>query len=162
MEFTAGSDLTIDEWTLPKDVAVESFFGNVYLFNGRIEETVFTNASDNTSEAAIVENVSPKSDGSIRIEAGAGSNNNNGNKFFYINALRISPNRIETGIASDMFPNVNEIQKVDVYNTQGVWVYSGKNLQGFFDSCNPSNGFPEMYVVKAIAKNGVQTFKIMK
>jgi hypothetical protein len=198
-------DITIDGWTVPGNAAAESFFGNVALFNGRIEETggfrisglhplqtydvmmfgsrmnssdnretrftvegateetVYVNTSNNTASLARTQSMTPKPDGTITIEAGAGPNNNNlPTKFFYINALRISPNPIETGIAPGAFPGPNEIRDARIYNIRGVLVYAGKNLQGFFNHCNRKNSFPEIYVVKAIMENGVQTFKILK
>jgi hypothetical protein len=144
---TAGpaGAITIDKWTLPGEVTLQSFFGNVIMFNNRIEETggflisnlnknqtydflmfgsranaadnretcftvegatketVCVNTSNNTSALAGIKNILPKPDGTIQIELTAGQNNNNTNKFFYINALRILPNEIVTQAPAQKF-----------------------------------------------------------
>ncbi|MDR0542392.1 MAG: DUF4886 domain-containing protein [Dysgonamonadaceae bacterium] len=71
-------------------------------------------------------------------------------------------NEIKTAIAPDPLLNTNEIEKVCIYNTQGALVYSDKNPAAFFDKNSRKNSFPEIYVVKLITKNGVQTFKTVK
>ncbi len=49
------------------------------------------NAASNTDELACVEGIQPDADGIITIEVTSGDNNDNGSGFFYINAMRISP-----------------------------------------------------------------------
>lgn len=58
---------------------------------GATEETVFVNGASNTTDIAKVENIAPKGDGTIKIVVTAGPNNNNGNKFYYLNAIQIAP-----------------------------------------------------------------------
>ncbi|MEA4976267.1 MAG: DUF4886 domain-containing protein [Paludibacter sp.] len=48
-------------------------------------------AANNTSNIATVTGIKPKTDGTITISIGAGANNSNEYKFFYLNAMVISP-----------------------------------------------------------------------
>jgi lysophospholipase L1-like esterase len=59
--------------------------------SGKNEATAYVNASDNTENLAIVSEIIPNDNGTISITVGAGPQNNNGYKFYYINSLRISP-----------------------------------------------------------------------
>lgn len=62
-----------------------------YLVNGANEGTGLLDASNNNSKVAIVNGVQPKPDGTIDIVISAGPNNNNGDGFYYINGLIITP-----------------------------------------------------------------------
>lgn len=65
-----------------------------FTISGEEEQTVFLNASNNTTEFASVKRMKPKDDGTVSIKLGAGSNNTNEYKFYYINAMRITPSAI--------------------------------------------------------------------
>lgn len=52
--------------------------------------TASVNSASNTSQLALLENVSPDSSGNIEIRVTKGSNNNNVNGYYYINSLKIT------------------------------------------------------------------------
>jgi len=63
-----------------------------YIVKGYNEEIVRLNASNNSSNIVCANNIQPDESGTITITITSGENNNNGaTKFFYINALRLSP-----------------------------------------------------------------------
>lgn len=59
---------------------------------GVTTEKASVNSASNTTQLAQVERIQPQPDGTIKLTIGAGNSNNNANKFFYINALRIKQN----------------------------------------------------------------------
>lgn len=61
-----------------------------FTVKGKNEGTATVNASGNTDKTAEVIGIRPDADGNINITVGAGANNNDGNKFFYINAMQIA------------------------------------------------------------------------
>lgn len=63
---------------------------------------VTVNSANNTLNLAKVESIQPKPDGTIDIVVGAGANNTNTNKFFYLNALQIKQNPNFSSIQSSM------------------------------------------------------------
>ncbi|WP_295179898.1 DUF4886 domain-containing protein [uncultured Christiangramia sp.] len=76
------------------------FFGSRTASDNR--ETLYTvigsntgsaalNAASNTDEVACVQGIQADASGEIMIEVTSGANNDNGNGFFYINAMRIAP-----------------------------------------------------------------------
>src|SRR5690606_13320020 len=62
-----------------------------YTVSGNNEEIAYLNTSSNTGMAAGVEKIKPSTDGTISIKVTFGPNNNNGNRFYYLNAMKISP-----------------------------------------------------------------------
>jgi len=62
-----------------------------YVVKGTSEKTVYLNASANKSNLAIAEDIQPDPDGVVTITVKAGPNNNNGSRYYYLNALVISP-----------------------------------------------------------------------
>lgn len=62
-----------------------------YTAKGANEKTVFLNTSNNSSNITCTDGVTPNADGEITITIGAGPNNTNGTKFFYITSMRIQP-----------------------------------------------------------------------
>lgn len=62
-----------------------------YTFKGKTEAICYLDAANNTSNVAEVKDVYPTEDGEIRLNVTAGANNTNGNGFYYINVLTISP-----------------------------------------------------------------------
>ena len=77
---------------------------------GLTTERAAVNSSTNLTNLAQVERIQPKSDGTIKLVIGAGANNNQVNKFFYINALRIKRNLdFSTAIESEQRNAFDEI-----------------------------------------------------
>ncbi|MBD1421801.1 DUF4886 domain-containing protein [Sphingobacterium chuzhouense] len=62
-----------------------------YTVTGVNEETVYLNASSNKTIAVGVENIKALADGTIRIKMTYGPNNTSASKFYYINAMKLSP-----------------------------------------------------------------------
>lgn len=62
-----------------------------YSVKGANQGSATLDASNNTSTFAIVNNIQPSADGTVDIVISAGPNNNNGDKFYYINAMMITP-----------------------------------------------------------------------
>jgi hypothetical protein len=62
-----------------------------YTVKGYNEEIVYLNASSNTTLAVSTKGIKPLSNGSINIIVTYGPNNNNTNKFYYINSIKLSP-----------------------------------------------------------------------
>lgn len=60
-----------------------------YIVKGAEEKTASINTSNNASDLACVQAIKPTANGTITIVVTAGPNNNNGNGFFYLNAMRI-------------------------------------------------------------------------
>ena len=54
-------------------------------------ETVCLNSTANKNQTASIENITPTDEGRISISVTSGPNNNNGNGFFYVNAMIITP-----------------------------------------------------------------------
>lgn len=105
-----------------------------YTFKGINEATTTLNASGNTDKTAEVTAIQPDSDDKISVTIGAGSNNNDGNKFFYINAMRIVPKEKTSGIKTveysvDIYPNpvsdmlyisaADAVKNIELYDTTG-------------------------------------------
>jgi len=62
-----------------------------YIVKGATESSTALNASDNDSEMAVIGGIKPAADGTIDIVVSAGPNNDNGDRFYYINAMVITP-----------------------------------------------------------------------
>ncbi|RAV30648.1 hypothetical protein DN748_02200 [Sinomicrobium soli] len=62
-----------------------------YTVSGANEEAVSLQTAGNSSETACTDEISPDAQGKIVIDITAGDNNNNGNGFFYLNAMQIIP-----------------------------------------------------------------------
>jgi len=106
-----------------------------YTLSGDRNETVYLDASNNSSNIASVNQMKAKGDGTINIAIGAGPNNNQTNKFFYINTLIIKPSAttevVQKTITTNfrLYPNpVKSIANLDAdENLNNVTVY---NLMG--------------------------------
>ncbi|MGD9632419.1 MAG: hypothetical protein AB7G28_02195 [Pirellulales bacterium] len=61
-----------------------------YTATGANSSFALLNASANTSTVAVVPGILPTAGGTIAIRVEAGPNNNNGSKFFYLGAMRIT------------------------------------------------------------------------
>lgn len=63
-----------------------------YTVRGLNEGSGSLNASNNNSEVVTVNGIQPYPDGTVDVVVTAGPNNNNGDNYYYINAMFISPN----------------------------------------------------------------------
>ncbi len=97
-EPTAG--LALSGMDINKSYDFNFFSGRSSVIDNR--ETTFTvvgsnegssnvDAANNTANLATVRQIKPLPDGTITVRIGAGPNNTNANKFFYLNAMVISP-----------------------------------------------------------------------
>lgn len=59
---------------------------------GKNEGIAYVNSSGNTTKQVVVESIVPDIDGTVKIVVGAGPDNDNANKMYYINALQIRQN----------------------------------------------------------------------
>ncbi|SFC34619.1 protein of unknown function [Parapedobacter composti] len=62
-----------------------------YTAQGANEATAVINTSNNKTDVACTNGIQPDAEGVIRVTITAGPNNNNGNGFYYITAMRVSP-----------------------------------------------------------------------
>lgn len=62
-----------------------------YLVKGTTQGDAAINTSNNASKVAIVNTIRPAADGTVEIVISAGPNNNNPDKFYYINTMLITP-----------------------------------------------------------------------
>ncbi|PRD56385.1 DUF4886 domain-containing protein [Sphingobacterium gobiense] len=62
-----------------------------YTAKGANEKTTLLNTSNNSTDIACTNGIRPNADGEITVTIGAGPNNTNGTKFFYITSMRIQP-----------------------------------------------------------------------
>ncbi|RNC66520.1 DUF4886 domain-containing protein [Proteiniphilum sp. X52] len=62
-----------------------------YVVTGTNEKSDSHNTSNNSSNVSIVSGISPNFDGSAVISLSPGPNNNNTDKFYYINAMMVAP-----------------------------------------------------------------------
>lgn len=66
-----------------------------YTVSGREDVNVAHDASNNEGEVSIVKSMRPAADGSVTITASAGPNNNNGDRFYYLNTIGVAPEHFE-------------------------------------------------------------------
>ncbi|WP_262732560.1 DUF4886 domain-containing protein [Gaetbulibacter sp. NE] len=62
-----------------------------YTLVGANEQSANLDAANNATNTVCISNVQADANGKIILKVAAGDSNNNGNQFYYINALRISP-----------------------------------------------------------------------
>lgn len=65
-----------------------------FTLTGSTTKTGAVNSSNNTTNILTIPQLTPHSNGTISISVSPGVNNNNGNKFFYINSLIIQPSNL--------------------------------------------------------------------
>lgn len=65
---------------------------------GATTDSVAMNGASNETICVSIKSIAPKADGTIEIIVGAGPNNNNTNKFFYLNAMQIAPGTIQNAV----------------------------------------------------------------
>jgi hypothetical protein len=144
---------------------------------GQNEATTSFNASNNSLVLGKVNNIVPKQDGTISIVLGAGTNNNNSYKFFYINAMQIAPsplsglNEMPKSTIVSVYPNpfCNVINIASDIPIKKVYVSDilGKRVGEFYgeqitllDLGILSNG---IYILKMIdGNNNVSTSLLTK
>ncbi len=114
-----------------------------FTVTGTNQASATVNASNNTSIMATVGAVKPLPDGTITIQLGAGANNTNVNKFFYINALVLKPTPV-SGLAQfsannlRIYPNPvkdfarvensTELKKIEITDMMGRKVFAQDKL----------------------------------
>ncbi|WP_052466989.1 DUF4886 domain-containing protein [Psychroserpens damuponensis] len=62
-----------------------------YTVVGATEQTANLNAANNATDTVCISNVQADADGKITLKVSAGDANTNGNQFYYINAMKITP-----------------------------------------------------------------------
>lgn len=93
------------------------------------------NTTNNTSQLLIFHDVRPDNDGTITLSVSAGPNNDTANKFYYLNALRISAFNPEDGLQDVEMPAYIHARKVlknkNLYIVRDGEVYSpdGKRVR---------------------------------
>lgn len=106
-----------------------------FTLTGKTEQTLLINASNNTNTLASFTNKSPTDDGTVTVKIGAGPNNNNTYKFFYINTMTIAPAAASglknvTNVAFNIYPNpvqnLVEIESEEAFNRIDIFDVSGK------------------------------------
>lgn len=115
-----------------------------FTVTGRNEQTVLINASNNTSTIASAVNIQPADNGTVSIKVGAGSNNTNEYKFFYINSLTIAPSTTSGLISFNetsyrLYPNPvksvllleseHMLRNVEIFDVSGKKVFAAYNLK---------------------------------
>lgn len=70
-----------------------------YKVTGATIETVYLDASNNKNNLAVVSNMVPAADGTIKVDVCPGPNNNNSLKYYYLGVLRIGYAPVNTGIS---------------------------------------------------------------
>ena len=141
---------------------------------GRNESTSTVDASNNTSNVATVNEISPRADGTISINIGAGTKNTNVNKFFYINAFVISPTIVSnvkyvTESKFKFYPNPvkdivhvesdNAIKKIEIVDLMGKEVFVKSNIEADNQKIDLSSLDKGYYLLKCI-NNCVPFIKI--
>lgn len=96
-----------------------------YMIEGATSETIFLNASNNTSNVVHSGNLLPDAEGKMRIGVTWGPNNNNSSKYFYLGALKLIYEQDPVPIISIITPNGgNQISVGSIYDI----TWSGSNL----------------------------------
>ena len=130
-----------------------SFFGSraasdnrevLYEVKGENNGSATLNASDNTSSLAQVDNITPRSNGTISVSVSAGDNNDNGKKYYYLGAIiltegtttavssledipfsiNIYPNPASTFINVNLQAKSYGIASMEIYNLTGKKISS--------------------------------------
>jgi hypothetical protein len=148
-----------------------------FKIEGKTEQTFYVNSSSNTTKLIAAEKVTPNADGTIKITVGAGPNNNQANKFFYINAMQIVSGgvsgieNIETTVniypnpVSDILhiSNADGIKNIDLFDITGekILQLSGINQNDFQIDCSSLKNGCYLLQSKTMAGN-ILTGKILK
>ncbi len=121
------------------------------------------NASNNTTTMASFSNILPADDGTVTVKMGAGANNNNEYKFFYINSMTIVPSAASglkkiNDAVFNMYPNPvtdrvvieskQTFDKIEVFDVSGKVILKENCPAAFrkeLDLSNLKNGY---YIIK--------------
>ncbi|MGB3774214.1 MAG: hypothetical protein WA951_03065, partial [Leeuwenhoekiella sp.] len=115
-----------------------------YAISGSSSKTGLLETANNVDETAQILNIQPNSNGNITFVAGPGSNNNNGNGFYYLGAIQLidsdSPITISGPDASLslLYPNGNNI--LEVGKTQRITWESTSINTGITVEFSSNNG----------------------
>jgi len=106
-----------------------------FTLTGKTEQTLLVNASNNTNTLTSFSQFLPADDGTVTVKIGAGPNNNNTNKFYYINTMTIMPSAASdikrvNDVVFNIYPNPVKdqviIESTHVFNRVEVFDVSGK------------------------------------
>lgn len=140
-----------------------------FTVDGANEKTVTVNSSGNINVVDIRE-IQPTSQGTISLRFGAGNNNNQANKFFYVNALQIKGTKLEQNsidedvqLSLKFHPSLvtdvayiqssSFVQDAVVYNLQGYRILSLGRIEpgnNVFDLSSLQKG---IYILKVQKTN---------
>lgn len=115
------------------------------------------NASNNTSNVAVIANVQPTAQGEIVFKSEAGSANNSAEKFFFLGAMKIavsstatSTNNVNENSKLHVFYSNNNVRmgdytgRVKLFDTTGKMIVEGQAIFGYF----PVTLAKGMYIVR--------------
>ncbi|MFC6999142.1 T9SS type A sorting domain-containing protein [Rufibacter roseus] len=145
----------------------------LYTVEGHTTETATLNATRNVSRMARVSNIKPKEDGTIIIAVEPGPNNNNGSKFYYLSAMRISYSNTVAGISPDIsagkinvYPNPavgsvaintggeSRVESVQLLNLSGVKVLEKTAVNGSVENLDVSGLAQGLYYMQVQTNKG--------
>ncbi len=121
------------------------------------------NASNNTTTMASFSNILPADDGTVTIKMGAGANNNNEYKFFYINSMTIAPSapsglKKVNDVTFKLYPNPvtdrmvieseQSFDKIEIFDVSGKTVLKENYPAAFSKELDVSNLKKGYYIVK--------------
>ena len=125
-----------------------SFFGSraymtnnmetIYRLAGADTLAVSLNAANNTSSTVTIHDIRPDIDGTITLTVQAGPNNSNSYRFYYLNALRISPHSMDFTLKGDEQPTVGDSLCVCFGGdmSQYTFKWTRGDALGVFDDAN--------------------------
>lgn len=134
-----------------------------FTVTGKAEQTLLLNASNNTNAMASFSNILPADDGTVTVKMGAGANNNNEYKFFYINSMTIVPSAASglkkiNDAVFNVYPNpvTNRVvieskqtfDKIEIFDVSGKVILKENCPAAFrkeLDLSNLKNGY---YIIK--------------
>ncbi|RIH65435.1 T9SS C-terminal target domain-containing protein [Mariniphaga sediminis] len=142
--------------------------------------TANLNVASNTSEVAVISDITPDAEGKIVLNVEKGDANDNSTGFFYIGAIRILSDAItsndelkldddEISVYPVPFDNIIMLDKVPLYSTVSVYTITGskiletRNNEGGKMSLNTSDLKAGIYILK-ISDNDtkIKAYKIIK
>lgn len=134
-----------------------------FTVTGKVEQTLLLNASNNTSTMASFSSVLPADDGTVTIKMGAGANNNNEYRFFYINSMTIAPSAASglkkvNDVAFRIYPNPvtdrmvieseQSFDKIEIFDVSGKTALKENYPAAFSKELDVSNLKKGYYIVK--------------
>lgn len=134
-----------------------------FTVTGKAAQTLLLNASNNTTTMASFSNILPADDGTVTIKMGAGANNNNEYKFFYINSMTIAPSapsglKKVNDVTFKLYPNPvtdrmvieseQSFDKIEIFDVSGKTVLKENYPAAFSKELDVSNLKKGYYIVK--------------